>query len=392
MRAAEERSPRLPKVTPVTRRIGALPLPSPSMLLPRVAGSPLAFPFGDPRTQFFYLGRAAVWHAMRLLHLRGEEVLVPAYHHGVEIEALVAAGAKPRFYGVDRTMRADLASLAEQLTPATRALYVVHYAGFPQPMDDLLAFARHQGLKVIEDCALSLLSADGMRPLGSRADAAIFCLYKTLPVPHGGALWMPKGFDGAPLEPARLVIQAQQLASGMLARLEREAGATGHRVREVVRGAARRLRGVRPLPTDARPVGNRKFVPGQERLAIAPIALRMVHSIDLAKVVERRRRNYYALMGRLRDVAPPLIQELAPGMSPLFYPTWVEGKPRVHAALIEAGIEAIDFWSEGSALVERGRFPIVDGLRAHLLELPIHQDLEADDLEAIARAVRQAVG
>ena len=48
--------------------------------------------------------------------------------------------------------------------------------------------AEQHGLPLIEDCALSLLSADGDTPLGTTGDVAIFCLYKTLPVPNGGAM------------------------------------------------------------------------------------------------------------------------------------------------------------------------------------------------------------
>jgi perosamine synthetase len=384
-------APRPQPMSRVARPIAALPALSPRMLIPSREPTRLAFPFGDTRTQFFYLGRGAVWHAARLLQLRDEEVLVPAYHHGVEVEALLDAGVRPRFYGVKRSFHADLASIAQQLTPKTKALYVIHYAGFPQPMDDLLAFARARGLKVIEDCALSLLSSDGTRPLGARGDAAIFCLYKSLPVPHGGALWMPHHIGRLPLEPASLLNTAHQLASSMLVRLENGGGSIGPLVRSGVRAAARMLRSVRPLPVDSRPVGSRRFAKGQENLAISPLTLRVAEQLDLTQIVEQRRRNYYALMARLRHISPPMVHELEAGVCPLFYPFWCDDKRRVQARLAQAGVESIDFWSAGSPLVKPGQFPDVDALRAHVLELPIHQDLQLCDIEALASAVRQAM-
>ncbi len=371
--------------------IAALPALDPAALLRALRPPSQAFPFADPRTQYFHLGRSAVWHAIRLLHLRDEEILVPAYHHGVEIEALLDAGAKLRFYGVDQSFRADLANIAQQLTPQTKALYVIHYAGFPQPMDDLLAIARSRGLKVIEDCALSLFSADDNRPLGCRGDAAIFCLYKTLPVPHGGALWMPTGFDGAPLEGAGVMATAHQVLSSLLVRMENTGSPLAHDLRIGARAIARIAREVRPLPVDSRPVGNRRFTSGQEKLAISAIALGIARRANARDIVDQRRRNYYALLGRLRDVSTPMVHELGAGVCPLFYPLWCDDKRAVQQHLATVGIETIDFWREGSSLVPGGRFPEVDSLRAHVLELPIHQDLNACDISRLANAVRDAL-
>ena len=170
------------------RFIPALPTLWPGMLSPLASEQPPAFPLGAPRVSRFYFARNAVFHAARLLGLEGREVLVPAYHHGVEISALTAAGAAPRFVRVDGRMRLDLEDLEAKLSARTAAIYVIHYAGFPQPIDDVMALARRAGVPVIEDCALSLLSADGVRPLGSTGAAGVFCFYKTLPVPNGGAL------------------------------------------------------------------------------------------------------------------------------------------------------------------------------------------------------------
>ncbi len=373
------------------RTIAVLPALSPGALLPGLFGPPLAFPFCDPRTHYFYLGRGAVVRAVERLGLAGRELLVPAYHHGVEVEALVAAGARPRFYNVTRDFQADLASLAAEVTPDTRGLYVIHFAGFPQPMPELVAFARAHALKVIEDCALALYSSDGPRPLGSRGDAAIFCLYKTLPVPHGGALWMPAPAVPFTLTSAGSLTTAHQLLASLLVQLERRTGTIGRLARQAVRLGARLARAVGSLPADARPVGGRAFSPGQERLAMSPVSLRIARRIDPRTVVETRRRNYYALMSRLREVSPPMVHELPAGVSPLFYPLWVDDKPALQAALSAEGIESIDFWREGSPLVPAGRFPEVDALRAHVLELPIHQDVDLEDVERIARVVRRVL-
>lgn len=372
------------------RPVPALPSASPRILLRR-AKHASAFPFEDPHTSYFYLGRGAVWHAVRLLELENKEVLVPAYHHGVEVEALCAAGAKPIFYNVKRDFTVDLDSLREVVTPQTASVYVTYFAGFPQPLDDIIAFARERNLRVIEDCALALFSRDGAQPLGARGDASIFCFHKTLPVPNGGALWLPgKRFESR-LPAPHTLIDLHQLMSATVARIEREFK-SGAKLRDVGRRVAETLRRVRPLPIDAHPVGHRTFRPGQETLGISANALRIARSLDPADVVHKRRSNYLSLAMRLRDTLPPLYTTLPDGTCPLFYPAWCENKAALHAALVAQNIHSIDFWNAGSPLIRPGEFPDVDALRRHVIELPIHQDLDESDLARIAFAVRRALG
>ena len=160
----------------------------PHMLVPRPSAAvPLVFPFDQPGLRYRYFARNAVWDAVQLLELSGKEVLLPAYHHGVELETLLAAGVRPVFFRVDSQMRCDFEDARRRATPQTRAVYVIHYAGFSQDLDAARHLADELGVPLIEDCALALLSRNGDRPLGSTGDLSVFCLYKTLPVPNGGA-------------------------------------------------------------------------------------------------------------------------------------------------------------------------------------------------------------
>ena len=77
-----------------------------------------------------------------MLRLVGKEILVPAYHHGVEVEALVDAGAKVKFYRVGGRWDVDLKDVERRIGPETGALYLIHYAGFPGPTDAMRALVR----------------------------------------------------------------------------------------------------------------------------------------------------------------------------------------------------------------------------------------------------------
>ena len=81
----------------------------------------------------FSRGRHAIWHAIRALKLPAyAAVLVPAYHCGTEIEALVRAGVNCRFYAGSELLEPDEQELEALLDESVVALYLIHYLGFPQ--------------------------------------------------------------------------------------------------------------------------------------------------------------------------------------------------------------------------------------------------------------------
>src|SRR5205085_10800770 len=67
--------------------VPAFPTISPEMLLQR-RQSERHYPLSVPDAHYFYFARNAIWHTVKMLGLDRGEVLVPSYHHGVEIEAL----------------------------------------------------------------------------------------------------------------------------------------------------------------------------------------------------------------------------------------------------------------------------------------------------------------
>src|SRR6266478_1595664 len=128
LRVAEGKGEKAP---PPKRTVPNMQTAWPHMLFPRLAATvPLVFPFDQPGLRYRYFARNAVWDAVKLLELAGKEVLFPAYHHGVELETLLAAGVKPIYFRVDGQMRADLDDARKRMTAKTAALYLIHYAGF----------------------------------------------------------------------------------------------------------------------------------------------------------------------------------------------------------------------------------------------------------------------
>jgi dTDP-4-amino-4,6-dideoxygalactose transaminase len=378
------------ELRPGRRFVPCLPALRPSLLTPRLAAAPPPFPLAERDARRYYFARNGVFAAARALGLEGQEVLVPAYHHGVEVEALAAAGAVPVFVRVDRGMRLDLEHLEASIGPRTRAIHVIHYLGFPQPMAEILAVARRRDLRVLEDCALALLSWDGDAPLGALGDVGIFCLYKSLPVPNGGVLVLNRPCEPeGPSHKAPLGSTLSHAAGSLLAHFARRYGPGGEAVREGVRRTGRAVRsatGVRALST-----GTQHFDPADAGVGMSGLTELILENLDFDAIVATRRRNWDLLDGWLRDVAPRVSLELSRGVCPLFYPLLCRDKEAVGAGLLARGIETVDFWREGHPACPPQAFPEVEALRRGVLELPLHQDLTPDDMAYVASAVEEVL-
>jgi dTDP-4-amino-4,6-dideoxygalactose transaminase len=360
-------------------------------LLRSGAGNPTWYPLRDPTARFVYFARNAVFAAVAALELRGREVLVPAYHHGVEVQALLSAGAAVRFYPVaaDWEVRPD--EVADLVTTRTAALYVTHFGGFAGPVAAFRELADGRGFPLLEDCALALMSGDEGRPLGTTGDLAFFSLYKSLPVPDGGAvtgrpdvLARLPSFDRPPVASTAATVVASALRG-----LEGRSGAVGRYVADSVRMVGRR---VTELPQVERvSPGTDEFDDAHVGLGISPVSLTLARREDAVTAVQRRRRNYTRLASRLSRVADVVRPELADDTCPLFYPLVVDDKTPIRQSLARAGVETVDFWRHAHPACPPGAFPAVERLRHTVVELPCHQDLDDSDIDHVAHAVEEAL-
>jgi len=121
----------------------------------------------------------------------GDEVIMPAFTFVSTANAVVLRGARPVFADIHPdTLNLDERLLPAIVTPRTRAILPVHYAGVGCEMDAILAVARRHGLEVIEDNAHGLFGAYRGRPLGSLGGLAAQSFHETKNIScgEGGAL------------------------------------------------------------------------------------------------------------------------------------------------------------------------------------------------------------
>ena len=135
-------------------------------------------------------------HALEMAALlldikEGDEVIVPAFTFVSSVNAFVLRGARPVFADIrPDTMCIDEGHLEQLITPRTRAIVAVHYAGVSCEMDTISALALNSGACVIEDNAHGLFGSYRGRMLGSLGRMATLSFHETknLTCGEGGAL------------------------------------------------------------------------------------------------------------------------------------------------------------------------------------------------------------
>jgi len=116
----------------------------------------------------------------------GDEVIVPAMTFAATANVVVHAGATPVFADVDRSSQClDPDDVVRRLTPRTKALIPVHFAGRACDMGSLMDIARAHDLRVVEDCAHAIETLWQGRHVGTIGDVGAFSFYVTKNVVTG---------------------------------------------------------------------------------------------------------------------------------------------------------------------------------------------------------------
>ena len=377
-------------------RITSWPGLSPADLLSPGSSAGAPFPLGAAERVFFYVARSAIYHLTRALGCGdGGVVLMPDYHSGVEVWAVRAAGATVRYYHVDREMGIDLGEIRSLCAARPRALHLIHYLGWPQPVDEVATLCREHGVVLIEDCALSMLSAAGGKPLGATGDYAIFCLYKTLPIPNGGLLVKNHGrLDGLGrlrLRPPGALSVTARSAELLLDWLRARTNGVGEAMARAKRAAGWTLDvlgAARHPVADIDPeFSTAGYDVARTDVGMSRLSHVIMRRLDYGAIVRDRRRNYALLAERLSGRVRPLHGDLPDGVCPLFFPILVPDKRAFARALWKRRIGAVEFWNYGHPEARGEEGPGAAYLRRHLLELPVHQGVAPEQVDYMAEQV-----
>lgn len=135
---------------------------------------------------------AALEMAALLLNIEpGDEIIMPSYTFVSTANAFVLRGGVPVFIDIrEDTLNIDETLIEAAITPRTKAIVPVHYAGVACEMDTILYIAKKHDLRVVEDAAQGVMASYKGRALGSLGDLGAYSFHETKNViaGEGGAL------------------------------------------------------------------------------------------------------------------------------------------------------------------------------------------------------------
>lgn len=305
----------------------------------------------------------------------GDEVIMPSYTFVSTANAFVARGATPVFVDIrEDTLNMDTSAIEAALTPRTKAIAPVHYAGIGCDMKEVLRVADAHDLCVIEDAAQGLLASTEGRPLGTLGQLGALSFHETKNVTcgEGGALIVN---DPLLMERAEII---------------REKGTDRSRF---FRGQTDKYTWMDIGSSHAMSELSAAFLCAQ---------------LDAAERLTRRRleiwdRYHEALRdleddGRLRR---PIVSPSSSHNAHMYYLLLNSGQERddLIGSLREAGIGAVFHYIplHSSPAGERygravGPLPVTDDLSRRLVRLPLWPDLGDADVDRVIAEVRSFCG
>jgi len=260
-------------------------------------------------------------------------------------------------------------------------------------MDVVMALKKKYDLMLIEDAALSLFARYGNSYVGEFGDVAIFCLYKTFPIPNGGMLVINRPeFDIAvDLKRPEFLSTSSRLAALHLSWLNDNFNGIGQKLQKVKSKVRQLLSAVDLKPT---PVGDSNFDTSISDWGISRLSEFVIERSDVKEIIRIRRQNFEYLSALLEKVSldiKPMYQQLPPGAVPLFFPILIHHREMIHQNLLSEGVESSMFWRDWHADIPAEQFPEVALLRETVLELPIHQGVSRQQIEYLVEKLKAAL-
>jgi dTDP-4-amino-4,6-dideoxygalactose transaminase len=317
---------------------------------------------------------AALEIAAMLTVAPGDEVIVPSFTFVTSASSFTNLGAKPVFCDIrEDTLNIDEKKVPELLTPRTKAIVAVHYAGIACAMDEINEAVRGRGIVIIEDAAQALSGKYKDHPLGSIGDVACFSFHSTKNY-HCG-------------EGGAIVINRPELMAR--AEIHREKGTNR---KAFIRGQTDKYTWV---------ARGSSYVPSEITMAFLSCQLERVDEIK-----RRRKSLFNRYVGGLRDLEEagilrlPFIPDNCEPSYHLIYVVLEDSVSRnaLLDHLRDQGIGAAFHYVPlhtspmGSELHDGRPLPVTDTLHDRLLRLPLYPDLRDDDVDIVCSEIYKFFG
>jgi len=300
----------------------------------------------------------------------GDEVILPSYTFVSTANAIALRGARPVFVDIrPDTLNLDERLIEAAITPRTRAIWPVHYAGVACEMDAIMAIARRRGLLVVEDAAQGVFATYRGRALGTIGDLGCYSFHETKNIACG--------------EGGALLVNDERFARR--AEILREKGTNRS---QFLRGQVDKYTWV--------DLGS-SWVPSDI------LAAYLLGQLEAGDLITRKRGELCAAYARL--LAPlaargllrlPVVPEGCVANHHMFYLVVADGRARgalmdhLRSAGYMATFHYVPLHTSPVGLAQGGRagsLPVTEDLSARLLRLPLFYDMAIADAAAVAREI-----
>jgi dTDP-4-amino-4,6-dideoxygalactose transaminase len=365
--------------------------------LPRCHPSTLT---DELRIETAYSARYALYNILRQLRRDlQDEVIVPGYHCISMVEPICAAGYQILFYDVPNLKAPNLSGIHRLINSRTRAIVVIHYFGFYQDLEELAAECRRKGILLIEDFAHAMSSAVLLTENKKLfvGDVALFSLKKMLPTLDGAFVLYRSALGDLSWKKNRLPVYS--VMKNLYRTLESSFRSNLNRFvhRKIPFSMADNEIAFPEIITNAQN-GEAKYIPlsyqfmdEQKHWDISFVSDFIWNRANWKAIIAQRRLNYLKLAGildkfdEIQRPFPNLPDHVCPWALPIIaksisncdhrlraygIPAFTFGE-RLHPKLTRTGYEASYYWSENLKLI------------------PIHQDLQPDDMEFVRFAFQK---
>ena len=240
---------------------------------------------------------------------------------------------KYEFYKLNKNLSVDMADFRARIEHSNvKAVLLIHYFGFPQTsLCDIVELCKKRGIILIEDCAHTISSSFDGRRLGEFGDFSFFSIHKIVPSRAGGILQINNEEYNSLFD-----LSVENIDSSDLSQFIRT---------------------------------------------------------DLGAVSSIRRENYNRYLDILSWGAPYfdiLLPELPSGVVPLNFPIIIKNysREKLYFELIDKGVITVSLYYQMIAELPKEEFALSYSISNSILNLPVHQDIDANDIDLINKQLK----
>jgi len=350
---------------------------------------------------YTYNARAALYQLLLAMPRSGRDtVLLPAFHCTTVVEAVLRAGWKVRFYRIKPDLSLDLQDLQCQLSSEVAAILVIHFLGFPAPLESVSRMSHQFGCYLIEDWAHSFLRGPAPHLAGDQGDFALFSFYKHASSFAGGGLRVNIQIPWSlPLQRSAGVAQSVRIFKRLLEQaIENSPGGplkTTFQQCEQWRVGRKHGQSAGTGVSGETSFGSpHEFSEPLARAGIPWLSRQILHASRWTPLFEARRRNYEFLARHLKQTSSfRVLRPALPGdVCPWAFPVWLQARSEGDFKLRAAGVPLFTFGETLHPEVERASEAArkdAQELSQRLLLLAVHQNLEPANMEHTVQLVNQ---